>query len=90
MYSGIIVLQSIDQVQVQVFEVPQTFDSVWHQDLICKIVTVLPDKYFKLLTSYLTGKTFRLVHSEIFSLLFPITVGAPQGSVLGPLLELII
>ena len=47
-------------------DVSQAFDRVWHQGLIYKMVQTLPKNHCRLLTSYLSGRTFRVAREEAF------------------------
>ena len=70
-------------------DVAQAFDKVWHEGLILKLNRFLPSSYVKLLTSYLTDRTFRVREENDYSHLKDIKAGVPQGSILGPILYLI-
>jgi hypothetical protein len=67
-------------------DISQAFDKVWHTGLIYKLKLSLPHRFYTLLRSYLTNRTFLVKHEEEQTTLFPIQAGVPQGSVLGPLL----
>lgn len=66
-------------------EVAQAFDRVWHEGLIYKLNKMLPDKYVKILTSYISD----IKQEDVYSELKAINAGVPQGSVLGPILYLL-
>lgn len=70
-------------------DVAQAFDKVWHEGLIFKLNTFLPNSYVKLLSSYLSDRTFRVRNENEYSSLKDIKAGVPQGSILGPVLYLI-
>jgi len=69
--------------------ISQAFDKVWHEGLLYKLSTFLPDNMHRILQSYLTNRYFRTKYREAYSPLGQIFAGVPQGSVLGPLLYLI-
>ena len=66
----------------------QNFQKVWHEGLLYKLNTFLPDNMYKILQSYLTNRYFRTKYREAYSSLRQILAGIPQGSVLGSLLYL--
>ena len=70
-------------------DVAQAFDKVWHKGLIYKLNRFLPSSYVKLLSSYLSDRTFRVREENEYSSLKDINAGVPQGSILGPILYLI-
>jgi len=70
-------------------DVQQAFDRVWHDGLIFKLKAALPTPYYLLLQSYLTDSYSQIKFNTATSVNFPILSGVPQGSVLGPLLNLI-
>jgi hypothetical protein len=67
--------------------ISQAFDKVWHTGLLYKLRLSFPLNYFILLKSYLTNRHLRVKVDNEYSDLLPIHAGAPQGSVLGPLLH---
>jgi len=69
--------------------ISQTFDKVWHEGLLYKLSTFLPDNMYRILQSYLMNRYFRTKYREAYSSLRQILAGVLQGSVLGPLLYLI-
>jgi hypothetical protein len=64
----------------------QDFDRVWYRDLL--LSSVLLDHFYQLLKSYLTNQHFHVKHED--SELKLIKIGVPQGSVLGPVLYLLL
>ena len=70
-------------------DISQAFDKVWHEGLLYKLSTFLPNNMYSILQSYLTNRYFRAKYREAYSSLRQILAGVPQGSVLCPLLYLI-
>jgi hypothetical protein len=70
-------------------DISQAFDKVWHEGLLHKLNTFLPDNMYRILQSYLTNRYFRTKYREAYTSLRQILAEIPQGSVLGPLLYLI-
>lgn len=70
-------------------DVSQAFDKVWHEGLRYKLRTILPDKLYRILESYLENRLFRVKHGTEYSEFKEIYAGVPQGSVLGPILFLL-
>jgi hypothetical protein len=69
-------------------DIAQAFDRVWHNGLLHKLRSTLPDHYYRLLESYLTNRHFHVKHENSYSELKFIKADVPQGSVLGPVLYL--
>lgn len=69
-------------------DVAQAFDKVWHEGLIFKLRSMLPE-FADILESYITNRMFRIRQEDAYSELKAIKAGVPQGSVLGPILYLL-
>ena len=67
----------------------KAFDKVWHPGLLSKVKPHLPDTYYRILLSYLSGRTFSVGCLGAVSSSALIESSVPQGSILGPLLYLI-
>ena len=68
-------------------DIRKAFDSVDHTLLLQKIYRYgFRDNTFNLLSSFLNSRTQQVQIQSFFSDPLPITCGVPQGSVLGPLL----
>lgn len=69
------------------FDVSKAFDRVFREGLIYKLIqSNFPTSYVKLIHSFLSNRTFCIKHKKLFSNLFSICAGVPQGSLLSPLL----
>ena len=69
------------------FDLKNAFDTVSHDILLKKMyVYGIRGNAFKLLKSYLTGRTQYVIYDGVRSATLPIKCGVPQGSILGPLL----
>jgi hypothetical protein len=66
-------------------DISQAFDRVWHEGLLYKLNTFLPDNMYTILHSYLTHRHFRTKYREAYSSLRPVLAAVP----LGPLIYLI-
>ncbi|KAJ1127276.1 hypothetical protein NDU88_005679 [Pleurodeles waltl] len=68
-------------------DVAKAFDRVWHKGLLYKLIKLkFPSYLVKLLSSYLSKRTFHVAVREECSTSRPILAGVPQGSILGPFL----
>lgn len=66
-------------------DISQAFDKVWHDGLMWKIKERIP-KFYRILQSFVRGRTFVVRYSNDRSSTKEIHAGVPQGSVLGPFL----
>ena len=80
-------LASGEQVDAILLDLSKAFDKVPHQRLLHKLefygVTVTTLKWIQ---SFLTDRTQQVTLEGILSATVPVTLGVPQGTVLGPLL----
>ena len=68
----------------------KAFDTVDFQTLLSQMESLgLFRKCLKLFESYLTGRSLKVVWTDVSSAAFLVTCGVPQGSALGPLLYFI-
>lgn len=70
-------------------DISQAFDKVWHDGLVYKICSLLPQNTHKLLRNYLLDRSFIVKYKDHFSDSRKITAGVPQGSILGPLMYIL-
>ena len=70
-------------------DVEKAFDNVWHSGLRYKIFMLdLPSKMTRWLSDFLVGRVIQVNVNGLLSDKISSIVGAPQGSVLSPLLFL--
>ena len=71
-------------------DISKAFDKVWHEGLLYKLKSVgISGELYNPLENYLSGRSQRVALNGQTSSWQPILAGAPQGSILGPLLFLI-
>ena len=71
-------------------DISKAFDRVWHAGLIHKLKSYgISDQIFGLISSFLSNKELRVVLDGKSSQEYPVNVGVPQGSILGPTLFLL-
>lgn len=68
-------------------DIAAAFDTVWHQALIYKLITLqVNSQLIQLIISFLQDRTFAVRLNNQFSTTRPISAGVPQGAVLSPIL----
>ena len=71
-------------------DIPKAFDRVWHAGLLHKLKSYgISGQIFGLISSFLSNKLLRVVLDGKSSQEYPVHVGLPQGSILGPTLFLL-
>ncbi|GFV54379.1 RNA-directed DNA polymerase from mobile element jockey [Trichonephila clavipes] len=68
-------------------DVEKTFDRVWHDGLLYKMIKLnFPSYIIHLVNSYLSDRTFQVKILATLSRIGTVSAGSPQGSILSPLL----
>lgn len=76
-----------DMVGAVLIDLKKAFDSVWHEGLIYKLYKFgTPAHLLKLIYNMITNRSFKISLNGIISILFLITKGLQQGTVISPAL----
>ena len=71
-------------------DISRAFDRVWHAGLLHKLKSYgISGQIFSLISSFLSNRRLRMVLDVKSSQEYPVNVGVPQGSILGPTLFLL-
>ena len=71
-------------------DISKAFDRVWHDGLLHKLKSYgISGQIFSLISSFLSNRQLQVVLDGKFSQEYPVNVGVPQGSILGPTLFLL-
>ena len=76
--------------QAVALDISKAFDRVWHTGLLHKFKSYgISGPIFSLISSFLSNRQLRVVLDGKSSQEYPVNVGVPQGSILGPTLFLL-
>ena len=76
--------------QAVALDISKAFDRVWHAGLLHKLMSYgISGQIFGLISSFLSNRRLRVVLDGKSSQEYPVNVGVPQGSILGPTLFLL-
>ena len=76
--------------RVVALDISKAFDRVWHAGLLHKLKSYgISGQIFGLISSFLSNRRLRVVLDGKSSQEYPVNVGVPQGSILGPTLFLL-
>ena len=71
-------------------DISKAFDRVWHAGLLHKLKSYgISGQIFGLISSFLSNRRLRVILDGKSSQEYPVDVGVPQGSILGPTLFLL-
>ena len=71
--------------QAVALDISKTFDRVWHAGLLHKLKSYgISGQIFGLISSFLSNRQLRVVLDGKSSQEYPVSVGVPQGCILGP------
>ena len=71
-------------------DISKAFDSIWHAGLLHKLKFYgISGQIFGLISSFLSNRQLQVVLDGKSSQEYPVNVGVPQGSILGPTLFLL-
>ena len=77
-------------IQAVALDISKAFDRVWHAGLLHKLKSYgISGQIFSLISSFLSNRQLRVVLDGKSSQEYPVNVGVPQGSILGPTLFLL-
>ena len=76
--------------QVVALDISKAFGRVWHAGLLHKLKSYgISGQIFGLISSFLSNRQLQVVLDGKSSQEYPVNVGVPQGSILGPTLFLL-
>ena len=68
-------------------DIAGAFDRVWHRGLLAELEQLgVTGRLLELFSSYLYGRSLRVMVNGCTSVTFPVEASVPHGSILGPLL----
>jgi Reverse transcriptase (RNA-dependent DNA polymerase)/Endonuclease-reverse transcriptase len=83
-------MERFGEAQVVALDISKAFDKVWHRALLSKLRSYgINSSLCQWFSSFLSGRSIRVVVDGSCSDAFPVNAGVPQGSVLSPTLFLL-